>query len=52
MEYGLDKENSERTLELASRIRKRPVCMLIDLGVTGNNISAQECAERRIKIER
>ena len=41
-----------RTLELAGRIGKRPVCMLIDLGTTGNYISAQECATRRIKIEK
>ena len=37
-----------RTLELAGRIGKRPVRMLIDLGTTGNYISAQECAKRRI----
>ena len=41
-----------RTLELAGRIGKRPVCMLIDLGAIGNYISAQECATRRIKIEK
>ena len=41
-----------RTLELAGRIGKRPVCMLIDSGATGNYISAQECAARRIKIEK
>ena len=29
-----------RTLELAGRIGKRPVHMLIDLGTTGNYISA------------
>ena len=41
-----------RTLELAGKIGKRPVRMLIDSGATGNYISAQECAARRIKIER
>ena len=41
-----------RTLELAGRIGKRPVCMLIDLGATGNYVSAQECATRKIKIEK
>ena len=41
-----------RTLELAGRIGKRPVLMLIDLGVTGNYVSAQECAARKIKIEK
>ena len=41
-----------RTLELAGRIGKRPVHMLIDSGATGNYISAQECTARRIKIEK
>ena len=41
-----------RTLELAGRIGKRLVRMLIDLGATGNYILAQECAARRIKRER
>ena len=39
-----------RTLELIGRIGKRPVCMLIDSGTTGNYISAQEWAARKIKI--
>ena len=41
-----------RTLELAGRIGKRPVCMLIDSGATGNYILAQECIARRINIDR
>ena len=41
-----------RTLELAGRIGKRPVRMLIDSGVTWNYVSAQECAARKIKIEK
>ena len=41
-----------RTLELARRIGKRPVRMLIDSGATGNYVSAQECAARKIKIEK
>ena len=41
-----------RTLELAERIGKRPVRMLIDSGTTGNYVSAQECAARKIKIEK
>ena len=41
-----------RTLELAGRIGKRPVCMLIDSGATGNYVSAQECTARKIKIEK
>ena len=39
-----------RTLELAGRIRKRPIHMLIDSGTTGNYVSAQECVARKIKI--
>ena len=41
-----------RTLELAGRIRKRPMLILIDLGATGNCISAQECVAKRIKLDR
>ena len=41
-----------RTLELASRIGKRPVCMFTDSGATSNYISAQECIARKTKIER
>ena len=40
-----------RTLELAGRIGKRPVRMLIDSSTTGNYVSAQECVVRKIKIE-
>ena len=41
-----------RTLELARRIGKRPVCMLIDSGTTRNYVSTQECAVRKIKMEK
>ena len=41
-----------RTLELARRIRKRLVRMLINLGVTGTYVSAQEYAVRKLKIEK
>ena len=41
-----------RTLELARQIGKRPERMLIDLGMTGTYVSAQECAARKIKIEK
>ena len=41
-----------RTLELARRIGKRAVRMLIDSGVTGNCVSVQECIARKIKIEK
>ena len=52
--WSIDSKNRilRRTLELAGRIRKGPVHMLIDSGATGNYISAQECTTRRIKIER
>ena len=41
-----------RTLELAGRIEKRPVRMLIDSGATGNYVSAQKSTARKIKIEK
>ena len=41
-----------RTLELAGRIGKRLVCMLIDSGATGNYISAQEGESRGRKREK
>ena len=37
---------------MAGRIGKRLVRMLIDSGATGNYVSAQECAARKIKIEK
>ena len=40
-----------RTLELATRIGRRPLCVLVDSGSTGNYIDARECAARRMKIE-
>ena len=40
-----------RTLELAARIGRRPMRILVDSGSTGNYIDAQECTARRIKIE-
>ena len=40
-----------RTLELAARIGRRPMRVLVDSRSTGNNIDAQECGTRRIKIE-
>ena len=52
--WGLDSSSKtpKRTLELAGRIGKRPVRMLIDSGTTRNYVSAQECAARKIKIEK
>ena len=41
-----------RALELARQIGKRSVRMLIDSGMTGNYASAQECATKKIKIEK
>ena len=40
-----------RTLELAARIGRRPMRVLVDSGSTGNYIDARECTTRRIKIE-
>ena len=40
-----------RTLELVVRIGRRPMCVLLDSGLTGNYINAQECTTWRIKIE-
>ena len=48
----LTSRTPRRTLELADRIGKRPVHMLIDSSATSNYISAQEYAARRIDIER
>ena len=41
----------QRTLELAVRIGRRPMRVLVDSGSTGNYIDARECAARRIKVE-
>ena len=41
----------QRTLELAARIGRGPMCVLVDSGSTGNYIDTRECATRRIKIE-
>ena len=49
---GSKSRTLRRTLEVPGRIGKRPVRMLIDSGATGDYISAQEYAARRIKIER
>ena len=40
-----------RTLELAARIGRRPLRVLVDSGSTGNYIDARECAARGMKIE-
>ena len=52
--WSMDSSNKtpRSTLELTGRIGKRLVCMLIDSGATGNYISAQECAARKIKIKK
>ena len=52
--WGMDSisKTPRRTLELAGRIGKRPVRMLINSGATGNYVSAQECVARGIKIEK
>ena len=43
--------SKRRTLELAARIGRRPMRVLVDSGSTGNYIDAREYAARRIKIE-
>ena len=45
------KTQRRRTLELAARIGRRPLRVLVDSGSTGNYIDARECAARRLKIE-
>ena len=40
-----------RTLKLAARIGRRPLCVLVDSGLTGNYIDARECTTRGMKIE-
>ena len=45
------KTQRRRTLELATRIGRRPLRVLVDLGSTGNYIDARECAARKMKIE-
>ena len=45
------KTQRRRTLELATRIGRRPLRVLVDSGSTSNYIDAQECAARRMKIE-
>ena len=40
-------ENSQ----LAARIGRRPMRVLVDSGSTGNYIDARECTARRIKVE-
>ena len=45
------KTQRRRTLELAVRIGRRPLCVLVDSASTGNYIDARECATRRMKIE-
>ena len=51
--WGLDSTSrtQRKTLELASKIRKKPLKVLIDLGSTSNYTSAQECAARSLHID-
>ena len=51
--WGLDSTSrtQRKTLELAGRIGKKPLKVLIDSGSTGNYISAQECAARGLRID-
>ena len=51
--WGLDSTSrtQRKTLELAGRIGKKPLKVLIDSGSTGNYILAQECAARGLRID-
>ena len=51
--WGLDSTNrtQRKTLELASRIGKKPLEVLIDSGSNGNYISAQECMARGLHTD-
>ena len=45
------KTQRRKTLELAARIGRRPLRVLVDSGSIGNYIDARECVARRMKIE-
>ena len=49
---GSTSRTQRMTLELAGRIGKKPLKVLIDSGSIGNYISAQECAARGLRIDR
>ena len=51
--WGLDSTSrtQRNTLELAGRIGKKPLKVLIDSGSTGNYISTQECVARGLRID-
>ena len=51
--WGLDSTSrtQRKALELADRIGKKSLKVLIDLGSTSNYISAQECAARGLRID-
>ena len=40
-----------RTFELAKRIGKKPVSILLDSGSTGNFVGAQTCTQMKLKVE-
>ena len=43
---------THRTFELAGKIGKRPLSVLLDSGSTGNFVSTRICTERKIPIEK
>ena len=45
-------QQTHRTFELAGKIGKRPVSVLLDSGSTGNFVSAQMCIAQKLKIEK
>ena len=45
-------QRTHKTFELAGKIGKRPVSILLDSGSTGNFVDAQMCTAMGIKVER
>ena len=45
-------QRTHHTFELAGKIGKRPVSVLLDSGSTGNFVSAQMCIAQKWKIEK
>ena len=45
-------QRTHKTFELAGKIGKRPVSILLDSGSTGNFVDARMCTAMGIKVER
>ena len=50
MESSSRTRKSSRTLELVAKVGSRLMRILVDSGLTGNYIDAQECAVRKLQI--